>query len=237
MANAKRDNNQITTLLGVSNVDGVTPVVLWADPITHRLLVDTGSVSSGTVTSVSVVTANGVSGSVANPTTTPAITITLGAITPSSVNGVVISGSSTPTLAVTGTTTVSGSNTGDQTSIVGITGTKAQFDTAVTDGNILYVGDVTQYTDEMAQDAVGVMVNSTLTYVDVTPSLGINLSNANTWAADQSVPAESYGSGWDSSNEVPTKNDIYDKIESLTGASTATILGTIQAQTLGMVNL
>lgn len=31
--------------------------------------------------------------------------------------------------------------TADQTSIVGITGTKAQFDTAVTDGNILYVGD------------------------------------------------------------------------------------------------
>ena len=39
--------------------------------------------------------------------------------------------------------TISGSNTGDQTTIVGITGTKAQFDTAVTDGNFLYVGDVT----------------------------------------------------------------------------------------------
>jgi hypothetical protein len=32
----------------------------------------------------------------------------------------------------------SGTNSGDQTSIVGITGTKAQFDTAVTDGNIVY---------------------------------------------------------------------------------------------------
>lgn len=40
---------------------------------------------TGTVTTVSVVTANGISGSVANPTTTPAITLTLGAITPSSV--------------------------------------------------------------------------------------------------------------------------------------------------------
>jgi hypothetical protein len=40
---------------------------------------------SGSVTSASVVTANGVSGSVTNPTTTPAITLTLGAITPSSV--------------------------------------------------------------------------------------------------------------------------------------------------------
>lgn len=69
---------------------------------------------SGTVTSVSVVTANGVSGSVATATTTPAITLTLGSITPSSVNGVTVSGASTPTLAVTGTTAVSGTNTGDQ---------------------------------------------------------------------------------------------------------------------------
>lgn len=67
--------------------------------------------------------------------------------------------------------TSSGTNTGDQTSIVGITGTKAQFDTAVTDGNFLYVGDVTQYTDEMAQDAIGTMVDSSLTYVDATPLL------------------------------------------------------------------
>lgn len=61
--------------------------------------------AGGTVTNVSVVTANGVSGSVANPTTTPAITLTLGAITPSSV-------------AATGTVTgsnLSGTNTGDQT--------------------------------------------------------------------------------------------------------------------------
>lgn len=36
---------------------------------------------------------------------------------------------------------ITGTNTGDQTSIVGITGTKAQFDTAVTDGNIMYIGD------------------------------------------------------------------------------------------------
>jgi len=43
------------------------------------------STGSGTVTTVSVVTANGVSGSVATATTTPAITLTLGAITPSSV--------------------------------------------------------------------------------------------------------------------------------------------------------
>lgn len=87
---------------------------------------------SGTVTSVSVATANGFSGTVANATSTPAITIVAGAITPISVNGVVISGSSTPTLAVTGTTAVSGTNTGDQTSVTGNAGTATALQTART---------------------------------------------------------------------------------------------------------
>ena len=56
-----------------------------------------------------------------------------------------------------------------------VSGTKAQFDAAVTDGNFLYVGDITQYTDEMAQDAIGAMVVDTatidVTYVDATPEL------------------------------------------------------------------
>jgi len=61
--------------------------------------------NTGTVTSVSVTTSAGVSGTVANPTTTPAITVALGAITPTSV-----AASST----VTGSN-LSGNNTGDQT--------------------------------------------------------------------------------------------------------------------------
>ena len=43
MGNAPRDDNHLPTLLGVSNADGTTPVVLWADPTTHRLLVDTAT--------------------------------------------------------------------------------------------------------------------------------------------------------------------------------------------------
>ena len=61
--------------------------------------------TGGTVTSVSVTTANGVSGTVATATTTPAISLTLGDITPTSV-------------AATGTVTgsnLSGTNTGNQT--------------------------------------------------------------------------------------------------------------------------
>lgn len=47
--------------------------------------VNSGGGGGGGVSSVSVVTANGVSGAVATPTTTPAITLTLGAITPTSI--------------------------------------------------------------------------------------------------------------------------------------------------------
>jgi hypothetical protein len=86
-----------------------------------------GGGGTGTVTSVSVVTANGVSGSVANPTSTPAITLTLGNITPTTVdaltlaqiaNGFTITGGTgTPhTLTVnTNNTSVAGTNTGDIT--------------------------------------------------------------------------------------------------------------------------
>jgi hypothetical protein len=74
MENAKRDQNFVPTLLGVSNVDGATPVPIYADPVTHRLLVDLPS-GTGTVTSVSVVSANGFAGTVATATTTPAITL------------------------------------------------------------------------------------------------------------------------------------------------------------------
>lgn len=65
----------------------------------------TAAGGTGTVSSVSVVTANGISGTVATATTTPAITLSLGNITPTSVAA---SGN------VTGTN-LSGTNTGDQT--------------------------------------------------------------------------------------------------------------------------
>lgn len=83
----------------------------------------------GTVTTVSVVTANGVSGSVANATTTPAITLTLGNIVPTTVNKVTITAPATGstltiddgfTVHATGNVTAlsgssMGANTGDET--------------------------------------------------------------------------------------------------------------------------
>lgn len=40
MADAGLDQNSRPSLTAVSNVDGETIVRLWADPVTHRLLVD-----------------------------------------------------------------------------------------------------------------------------------------------------------------------------------------------------
>ncbi|MFI5404899.1 MAG: beta strand repeat-containing protein [Nitrososphaerales archaeon] len=80
-----------------------------------------GGGGSGTVTTVTVTTANGVSGTVSNPATTPAISLTLGAITPTSVNGNVLT-TGTATITATGVTSMSGANTGDQTTISGNSG-------------------------------------------------------------------------------------------------------------------
>ncbi len=67
-----------------------------------------GGSGSGTVTSVSVATANGFSGTVANPTTTPAITIVAGAITPLSVTCGTLN---TTSCVITGYGSTSGSAT------------------------------------------------------------------------------------------------------------------------------
>lgn len=89
----------VTTATELSYVNGVTSAIQT----------QLNAKGAGTVTSVSVTTANGVSGTVATATTTPAISLALGAITPTSVNasgtlaGSNFSGSS------------SGTNTGDQT--------------------------------------------------------------------------------------------------------------------------
>lgn len=91
-AGAEIDSNPLKFKLG----DGVTP---W------NTLPYENNLNLGTVTSVSVIAANGISGLVTTPTTTPAISLTLGDITPSSV---ISSG------VITGLN-LSGNNTGDQT--------------------------------------------------------------------------------------------------------------------------
>jgi len=74
---------------------------------------------------------------------------------------------------------LSGVNSGDQNSIVGISGTKTEYNTSLTDGDFLFVGDVSVYTNEEAQDAVGSILLDTptidLNYDDSTPSLSASV--------------------------------------------------------------
>src|SRR3972149_4729385 len=97
---APLDQNSRQGLIAVSDVDGTTIVPLYADPTTHRLLVDLAG-GAGTVTQVSVVSANGFAGTVATATTTPAITLSTTLTTP------VLAGNGTALIAAT--TTGSGS--------------------------------------------------------------------------------------------------------------------------------
>lgn len=94
MSQAPRDQNFVPTLLGVSNADGATPVAVYADPVTHRLLVDLPG-GSGSVSNVSVTSANGFAGTVANPTSTPAITISTTVTGILEGNGTAVSAAST----------------------------------------------------------------------------------------------------------------------------------------------
>jgi len=97
--------------------------------------------------------------------------------------------------------------------------TRADTWLATKDTGDLAEGSNLYFTDERAQDAIGGMVDSTLTYTDATPNLGVNLGNSNVWTAAQSVPDDAYAVGWNGSVEVPTKNAIYDKIEGLNVSS------------------
>ncbi len=64
MANASRDENFVPTLLAASSADGATPVKVWADPSTHRLLVDLGAgvVGPGTSTDNAIARWDGTTG-------------------------------------------------------------------------------------------------------------------------------------------------------------------------------
>lgn len=46
MAQAKRDENRVTTLIAVLSTDGLTPMVIKADPTTHILKTSNGTTGS-----------------------------------------------------------------------------------------------------------------------------------------------------------------------------------------------
>lgn len=126
-----------TTTLGKLKMFGNTSgdVTVQPNAVAGTATVQTLPATTGTLVN-RVTTANGVSASNSDG----ALTVTLGAITPTTVNSVTLSGSATPALAVTGTTAVSGTNTGDQTTVSGNAGTATALQNARTIGGVSFDG-------------------------------------------------------------------------------------------------
>lgn len=213
MANSKPDENSRGTLIALSSSGDGSIVPLYANPTTHRLLVDnantsTGLISingdttqaqilaqgtgilisdngtgthtisttggSGTVTSVSVVSANGLAGTVATSTTTPAITLS------TTINSPVLAGNGTAILAATTTgststvvlatsptittPTISGHFTAEGVTTTGATGT----------GNLVFATS-----PSLTTPALGVASATTINKVTITaPATGSTLTIA-----------------------------------------------------------
>src|SRR5690348_5402080 len=118
VANASAGVGQVTNVTGVSPINssgGATPAISIsaatdsapgsmsaADKTKLDGIAAGATANAGTVTAVTVASANGVSASVANQGTTPQLTISLGAITPTSIS--CTGNISCPTLNVTGST-------------------------------------------------------------------------------------------------------------------------------------
>lgn len=143
------------------------------------------STSAGTVTSVSVVNANGVSATVATPTTTPAITVSLGAITPTSVAS---------TGAVSGTT---GTFSGQVTD----TGTTLQQIRTETSGDFVSSGCVwTINTGQTGKMTAGIVYVSGVRTTPVAVTSQLFTASQDTYVSVSTTGAVSYSAVANNSN-------------------------------------
>lgn len=186
---------------------------------------------SGTVTSVSVTTANGVSGSVATATTTPAISLTLGAITPTTVNGnTLTTGTGTLTLGASKTATISNTLT--------FTGTDASSVAFGAGGTVIYsggaLGSATATTQAQADNSTKV---ATTAYVDrvgvqqiVSTITGAVATGTTTIPADDTIPQNTEGNQYMSLSITPksaTSKLLIQVVIAAIGTSNATPLNSV----------
>jgi hypothetical protein len=171
--------------------------------------------------------------------------MTLSPTTVTTSNKVITIPDTAGTMALTSdiTGTNSGTNTGDQTSIVGITGTKAQFDTAVTDGDFVYQSDlptlsrsITIPDPEAADDAtmfftpVAITVSDVRSHIEGATNVVFNISHASTrtgtaldvFSSDitlTSTAGQSNNSGFNDAT-IPANSWVWLDIVSVSGTPT-----------------
>ena len=124
MADAKHDNNRIPALLGVSYIDGLTPTVVYANPVNGALFVQ----PIGTLVS------SGFFGQAKIAVTATAVQLPSNVLT----NGVIISAFSTNTAPITiGGSTVTNTANGTGNGTILEAGASISF--AITNTNALYI--------------------------------------------------------------------------------------------------
>lgn len=143
---------------------------------------------SGTVTSISVVSANGLAGTVSNPTTTPAVTLS------TTVNGIVKGNGTTLSAATAGTDYLTPSGNGS--ALTGIT--ESQVTNLTTDlaakaplASPTFTGTPTAPTASPSDNSTKI---ATTAYVD-SAILGQNYKEASKYATTAALPSVTYSNG------------------------------------------
>lgn len=195
-----RDANRVTTLGGVSSSDGSTPVAIYANPVTHRLLVSTGGGATDITVGVTTVTGGtdtrvlfdnaGVlgeyaisgTGSVAMTNSPTFVTPVLGVASATSINKVAFTApSSGATLTIADGKTLTVSN------ILTFTGTDSSSVAFGTGGTVLYTSSTVPLTVGTTTIASG--TNTRILY-DNSGVLGeYTLTGSGTVVAMQTSPA------------------------------------------------
>lgn len=101
-----------------------------------------------------------------------------------------------------------------------------------TAGTLTVSGDILKLTAPSAASFTGKLINA---LNNTTPVFTVDKDGNGAFAGDVTVSDEAYGAGWNGSLEVPTKNALYDKIETLGGGSgiTRTVVVTSGSATMG----